>query len=112
MIVNQAFSDQRRSVPDDTGQRPYVLSDLRVALMWHGDTANCAFYEALADFADFGALQIVDLVPNLITGGSDQREQVEPFSLRVTGGRPRNRRRVQAELCQEALLQFQRTRPE
>ena len=111
MVMNQALDDERSVVPDEAGQCPQVLRDLRVALMWHGNTTDCACHKPLADLADLGALQVVDLVPNLITGRSDQCKQIEPLGQRVTGGRPRNRRCVQAEPRQEALLQFQRTRP-
>src|SRR5258707_11912511 len=111
MVVNQAFRDERRVVADDAGECSEVLGDLRVALVRHGNAANCACHEPLAYLVDFGALQVVNLVPNLVAGGGNQRQQIEPFSQCVTGGRPRNRWDIQTEPHQEAPLQFQRTRP-
>src|SRR6266480_5340944 len=111
MVVDQAFSDERSVVPDDAGECSQVLGDLRVALMRHGNTANSASYKTLADFTDFGTLQVINLVPDLVASGSNQRKQIEPLGQRVTGGYPRNRRCHQSKPCQEALLQFQRAWP-
>src|SRR5271163_4221030 len=85
-----------------------MLGELRIALMRHCDAADGAGYEALAHLTEFGALEIVDFVPDAIGGGRDENEQIAPFGQHVAARRPRDGRGAQPEPRQKARLYFER----
>ena len=49
----------------DAGERVELLGELRVPLVRHGDAADGARYDRLAELADLGPLQLEDLVADL-----------------------------------------------
>src|SRR5258708_21556807 len=104
--MNKAFNDKCSIVANNTSQRSQVLGNLRVAFMWHCNTADRARYKTFTDLANLSALQGVDLVPNLVAGGGDQVEQVEPLSQYITRVCPGNCRSLRAPLLPNVLLQF------
>src|SRR6185312_2325273 len=99
-------------MPDHARKRPQVCGNLRVACMRHRDAANRTRDKPLAHFINLWTLQIVNFMADLIAGGGNQREQVEPLGKRISRGQPRNRRSIQSKSGQESLLQFQRLWPE
>src|SRR5260370_18487125 len=109
--MNKAFNDKCSIVANNTSQRSQVLGNLRVAFMWHRNTADRARCESFTDLANLSALQGVDFVPNLVAGGGDQGEQVEPLSQYITRSCPGNCRCLQAQLLQKGFLHFYRTWP-
>ena len=68
-VAHHPFQGEPGLGPDGPGQGDEVLGDLGIALVRHGDRADRAGGEGLAQLTDLRPLQLVDLVANLAGGG-------------------------------------------
>jgi len=79
MVVNQALGKKPSICPHYTGQGSEMFGHLRVALMWHSDTADPFGAGSFAKLSDLVALEVVNLMPDSVGGAGGEHEQMRPF---------------------------------
>ena len=75
----------------EPGQAAHMLGQFGVALVGHGDAADRARVQRLAELSDLGALQFVDLVADLGDRRRDHRQQADELGQAVARREPRDR---------------------
>src|SRR3984893_7765170 len=107
MIVHHALCKKCSICSHHASKRSKLFSNLGIALMRHGDTANPARPAGFAKFANLVALQIIDFMADPIGSTRCEHKQLRPFSQDVAACCPRHDRLAKAETGKKVFLHRQ-----